>query len=251
MDGKANQIVNGGKLNLPILLLNIIFLAIGSCSGRMLMRLYFIQGGKRVWLSSWLQTGGWSVNFIPLLITYLLRRRKEGPAAKLVFMAGPMFIPATVIGVLFGLSNYLYTYGVSRLPLSTLTLVAASHLIFTSVFAFVLVKHKFTPYSLNAVVMLTVGAGVLALHMSTDRPKGESSKEYYLGFFMTVAAAVVGGFLMPFMELTYKKAKQAVTYTLVLEMQLVTSFIATVVCTIGMVINNDFKVPLSLSHMEL
>lgn len=242
MEEEANKKVNGNKRNLHLLLLNTIFLAIGACGGPMVMRLYFIHGGKRVWLLSWLQTGGWPINLIPLVITYIHRRHREGSsAAKLVFMGRPMFMAATIIGVVCGFCNYLYGYGIAHLPLSTFTLIAASHLTFTAVFAFVLVKQKFSPYSINAVVMLTTGAGVLALHTSSDRPKGESSKEYYLGFFLALAWAVVGGFVFPFLELSYKKARQAVTYTLVLEIQLVSCFFATVVCTIGMAINNDFK----------
>ncbi|KAH7847494.1 hypothetical protein Vadar_026780 [Vaccinium darrowii] len=236
MEEKANK-----KLKRAILIVNVTLLAIGVCGGPMVMRLYFIHGGDRVWLSSWLQTGGWPLNFIPLLATYLLRRRKEGPAAKLVFMGRRLFIGAAVVGVLSGFDNYFYAYGVARLPVSTSSLLAATHLTFIALFAFVLVKQKFTPYSINAVVLLTVGAGVLALHTSADRPKGESSKKYYMGFFMTIAAAVLYGFILPFMELTYKKARQAVTYTLVLEFQLVMSSIATLVCTIGMIVNNDFK----------
>ncbi|KAH7847814.1 hypothetical protein Vadar_030518 [Vaccinium darrowii] len=224
-----------------LLLLNAIFLVIGGCGGPMVMRLYFIHGGNRVWLSSCLETAGWPVNFIPLLVAYLHRRSKDSPAAKLVFMRGPVFVASTVIGVLTGLDDYLYAYGVARLPVSTSSLVIASQLGFTALFAFILVKQKFTPYLINAVVLLTVGTGILAFHTSSDRPEGESNKKYYLGFFMTVAAAVLYGFVLPLVELTYKKARQAVTYTLVLEMQLVMSFFATVFCTIGMVINNDFK----------
>ncbi|KAF7139169.1 hypothetical protein RHSIM_Rhsim07G0208200 [Rhododendron simsii] len=202
-----------------LLLLNAIFLTIGTCGGPMVMRLYFIQGGNRVWLSSWLQVGGWPINFVPLLVTYFLRRRKEGPAAKLYFMGRPVFVAATVIGFLTGLDDYLYTYGFARLPVSTSSLVIASQLAFTAIFAFLLVKQKFTPYSINAIALLTIGAGVLALHTSSDRPEGESSKEYFMGFFMTVAAAVLYGFILPLVEMTYKKARQALTYTLVLEIQ--------------------------------
>ncbi|KAF7138172.1 hypothetical protein RHSIM_Rhsim07G0207500 [Rhododendron simsii] len=230
-----------------LLLLNAIILTIGGCGGPMVMRLYFLHGGNRVWLSSWLETGGWPINFIPLLVTYLNRRHKEGPAAKLIFMQGPLFFASILIGVLTGLDDYLYAYGLDRLPVSTSTLVIASQLAFTALFAFILVKQKFTLYSIIAIVLLTVGAGILAIHTSRDRPEGESSKEYYMGFIMTVAASVLYGFVLPLIELTYKKARQAITYALVLEIQLVMCFVATVFCTVGMVINKDFKVPLSLS----
>ncbi|KAL0415246.1 UNVERIFIED_CONTAM: Purine permease 3 [Sesamum latifolium] len=58
---------------------------------------------------------------------------------------------------------------------------------------------------------------------------------------MTVAAAVLYGLILPVVEYTYKKAKQPVTYTLVMEIQLVMCFFATVVCTGGMIINKDFQ----------
>ncbi|KAL6984053.1 hypothetical protein U1Q18_017428 [Sarracenia purpurea var. burkii] len=235
-----------------LLLLNGVLLAIGTCGVPLIMRLYFIHGGKRVWLLSWLQTGGWPVSLLPLAVAYHRRRRKEGSTAKLFFMKPPVFAAATVIGILIGVDDYLYAYGVSRLPVSTSTLIIASQLAFTALFAFLLVRQKFTPYSINAVALLTVGPGVLALHSSGDRPKGESNREYFLGFFLTVAAAVLYGFVMPLVELTYKRAKQAITYTLVLEIQLVMCFFATVLCTVGMVINNDFKaMPREARNFEL
>ncbi|GJV34575.1 purine permease 3-like protein [Tanacetum coccineum] len=113
--------------------------------------------------------------------------------------------------------------------------------LFTAFFAFLLVKQKFTPYTVNAVVLLTAGAAVLALHTSSDRPNGESKAEYFKGFFLTVAAAALYGFVLPLVELTYNKAKQAITYTLVLEIQMVVCLFATIFCSIGMIINNDFK----------
>lgn len=85
----------------------------------------------------------------------------------------------------------------------------------------------------------------MALHTGSDKPTGESSKEYMLGFVMTVAAAALYGLILPMVELTYKKAKQVITYTLVLEIQLVMGFFATLFCTVGMLINKDFQVVLS------
>lgn len=119
--GETDQTGNQKKkTKSALLLVNAICLAIGVCSGPMIMRLYFIHGGKRVWLSSWLESGGWPINFILLLLTYLHRRHKQGPsAAKLVFMGGRLFTGAAITGVLCGADYFLYAYGVSRLPIST------------------------------------------------------------------------------------------------------------------------------------
>ena len=229
-------------MNKVLLILSCILLSIGNCGGPLIMRLYFIHGGKRVWLSSWLETGGWPIILFPLIITYFNRRAKQGTSTKLFFMKPPLFIASAVIGIITGLDDYLYAYGVARLPVSTSSLIIASQLAFTAAFAFLLVKQKFTSYSINAVVLLTIGAGVLALHTSNDRPNGESNKEYFAGFFMTLGASALYGFVLPLVELTYKKAKQAITYSLVMEIQMVMSLFATLFCTIGMLINKDFQV---------
>lgn len=118
---------------------------------------------------------------------------------------------------------------------------------FIAGFAYLLVKQKFNSFSVNAVVLLTIGSGVLALHTNSDRPEGESKGEYILGFIMTLGAAALYGFILPLIELMYQKAKQVVDYPLVMEIQMVSSLFATLLCTVGMLINNDFNVCLFLS----
>ncbi|KAL0327804.1 UNVERIFIED_CONTAM: Purine permease 3 [Sesamum angustifolium] len=216
------------------LIINCIILAIGNCGGSLIMCLYFIHDGKRIWFSNW------PVILIPLIVSYT-RRRRANPRAKLILMKPRLFVAAAVIGILTGFDNYLYAYGVAKLPFSTSALIIASQLAFTAVFAYLLVKQKLTAYWINAVVLLTVGAAVLGLHTSGDRPDGESNKEYLTGFFMTVAAAVLYGLILPMVEYTYKKAKQPVTYTLVMEIQLVMCFLANDCVHGGMLINKDFQ----------
>ncbi|KAL0319237.1 UNVERIFIED_CONTAM: Purine permease 3 [Sesamum angustifolium] len=155
-------------------IINCIILAIGNCGGPLIMRLYFLHGGKRIWFSSWLETGGWPVILIPLIVSYT-RRRRANPGAQLILMKPRLFVAAAVIGILTGFDDYLYAYGVAKLPVSTSALIIASQLAFTAVFAYFLVKQKFTAYSTNAVVLLTVGA-VLGLHTSGDRPEGSRTR---------------------------------------------------------------------------
>ncbi|KAH0893663.1 hypothetical protein HID58_056092 [Brassica napus] len=105
-----------------------------------------------------------------------------------------------------------------------------------------MVKQKFTPFSINAVVLLTVGIVVLALHSDGDKPANETHKEYVVGFLMTVIAAVLYAFILPLVEFTYKKARQEITFPLVLEIQMVMCIAATCFCVVGMIIDGDFKV---------
>ncbi|MFS7913098.1 putative purine permease, plant [Helianthus anomalus] len=167
------------------------------------MRLYFVHGGNRVWLSSVLQTAGFPFIIAVLIVLYFWRsavaKKQNNKTTKLFYMHPRLFLAAVFIGLITGLDNYMYAYGVARLPVHT--------------------------NSVNAAVLLTVGTGVLALHASSDRPEGESKKEYTMGFVMTLMAALVYGFLLPLIELTYNKAQQEITYTLVLEIQMVLSFV--------------------------
>ncbi|KAE9589864.1 hypothetical protein Lal_00023510 [Lupinus albus] len=231
-----------------LLIVNIIILAIGVCGGPLILRLYFIHGGNRVWLSSTLQTAGFPIILVPLTITYIIRRRNFSSATttndkkpKMINMKLPLFLASSFVGLLLGVDDYLYSYGVARLPVSTSALIIASQLAFTAIFAFFMVKQKFTAFSINAVFLLTLASGVLALHSSGDRPEGETSKEYLMGFIMTLLAAALYGFVLPLVELVYKKTKQEITFGVVLEIQFVMSLAATIFCVIGMSINHDFQ----------
>ncbi|KAL0421779.1 UNVERIFIED_CONTAM: Purine permease 3 [Sesamum latifolium] len=233
-----------------LLLLNCLLLIVGNCGGPLILRLYFIKGGKRIWLSSLLQTAGFPVILIPLTIAYACRRRSA--STRLVFMNRRVFLASVIIGVIAGGANYFYSYGLAQLPVSTSSLIVATQLAFTAAFAFLLVRQRFTAYSVNAVVLLTVGAAVLGINSSGDRPAGVTGKEYALGFALTVAGAALGGFMLPLVELTYAKAKQAVTYTLVLEIQMMMCVFATAFCSVGMLINNDFQaIPREAKQYEL
>ncbi|KAE8669478.1 Purine permease 2 [Hibiscus syriacus] len=228
----------------PLLVINCIILSIGNCGGPLIARLYFIHGGNRVWFSSWLQSVGCPIILLLIACAYMYRSRTSESTSenKLFYMKPPLFIASAFIGILTGLDNYFYAYGLSRLPVSTSSLIIASELAFTAGFAFLLVKQKFSAYSINAVFLLTIGAGVLALHSSSDRPENESNREYVLGFLITIAASALYGFILPLVELTYKKANQEISYALVMEIQMVMCLFATGFCTVGMLVNNDFKV---------
>ncbi|KAG2327859.1 hypothetical protein Bca52824_010587 [Brassica carinata] len=234
------------KMKTVLVIINCIILAIGNCGGPLMTRLYYRNGGKRIWFSSFLQTSGCPVLLLPLLFSFLSRHRKqeedqEEAKTTLILMKHPLFFASVLFGLLIGFDNYLYAYGLAYLPVSTSSLIISSQLAFTALFAFFMVKQRFTPFTINAVVLLTLGAGSLALHADGDKLAKETHKEYIIGFLMTVAAAVLYAFVLPLVELTYKKASQRISYTLVLEMQMVLCLVATCFCLVGMLADGDFK----------
>lgn len=164
-------------------------------------------------------------------------------------MTGRAAAACVALGVVSGLDAYMYAYGSASLPLSTSSLLISTQLAFTAAFAFLMVKQRFTPYSINAVVLLVMGPVVLGLQASGDRPAMESRRRYYLGFFVMIGAAALYGLLMPLIELTRLRMKRKVTYVLVLEMQVVMAASCSAFCVVAMLINKDFQAisPLSLS----
>nr|QWY12816.1 purine uptake permease-like transporter 1 [Atropa belladonna] len=224
-----------------ILVLNCITLGIGYCGGPLISRLYFLHGGRRIWLSSWLACIGWPIFLIVLIIAYFFRRKTQGSDIKFLIVTRQEFTTSAALGILVGLGGYLYAWGPAKLPVSTSTVVYAAQLGFTVVFAFLIVKQKLTAYSANAVVLLIVGAGTLALRADSDRPSGESTKQYVLGFVMTLLAAASTGLALPLLELIYMKAQKTVTYTMVLEIQMILNIFGSAFCTVGMIVNKDFQ----------
>ncbi|OIW12271.1 hypothetical protein TanjilG_06060 [Lupinus angustifolius] len=237
-------------------------LALGTSGGPLILRLYYIHGGKRIWLSSFLQTAGFPISLLPFSIFSIIRRRRllvagdnnnNSSAKQTMFTMKPLYLIAfAAIGLLYGVDNILYCYGLDRLPVSTASLVTATQLGFTAIMAFFIVRQKFSAYSVNAVVLLTIGAGVLALHGGGDRVGGESSKQYVMGFVMSLMAAAMFGVIMPLLEFLYSKMKGTITYSVMMESQLVIGVFATLFSVVGMIINNDFKeIPKEAKQFEL
>ncbi|XP_043713762.1 purine permease 1-like [Telopea speciosissima] len=216
--------------------------AIGSIGGPFLMRLYFMHGGKHKWLSSWLQNVGFPFFLGPLLFFNFKQLLRTGSTPTAFFMDSMLFASSAGLGVIMGLGSYLYSAGLFYILVSTSGLLTSTQLAFTALFAFLLVKQKLTFYSINSVVLMTLGSIVLAFHSCGDRPPEVPNSEYFLGFFFTLAGAVLLGLFFPLVELAYGKISKPITFAVVLQFRFITSLSATIFCPIGMIINNDFDV---------
>lgn len=223
-----------------LLFLNFTFMVIGAIGSPLLSRLYFVHGGNRKWLQSWLQTAGFPIYLIPLSVLYIRSPNRRPPAE---FLAEPKLLVASAgLGQIFGLGCYLYALGLSFLPVSTSSLLLATQLAFNALFALIIVRQRFTAYSINAILLMILGSIILGIRKSGDRPPNVSNGQYLLGFLVTLGASALLGLLLPCTELAYTKgSSKAITYQVVLQFQLGVAFFATVFSTVGMLINKDFK----------
>ncbi|KAI3992474.1 hypothetical protein MKX01_022565 [Papaver californicum] len=205
-----------------LLLLSCICSFIGVTGGPLLLRLYFLHGGSRKWLSSWLQMAGFPILIIPLTILYA-RRDQSLPNIEF-FASRKLLFYTSLIGLVQGTDNFMYCYGLSFLPVTTSSLLVTTQLASTSFISNFWVKQKFTPYSINAIVVIIRGSILLGIRRAGDRPPGVTNSQYLLGFFI----------------IAYAKANQGMTYTISLQFQVCLAFFATLICTIGSLINKDF-----------
>ncbi|KAF7065942.1 hypothetical protein CFC21_072007 [Triticum aestivum] len=233
----------------PVVVVNFLLMAVGTVCGPLLFRAYFLHGGTRKWLTCLLQTAAWPLLLPPLCVSFFSRRRRQREesateAAPLSLMSGTLLAATVAIGLVIGLIDFLYAYGLAYLPVSTTSILVSTQLAFTAVFVLVVVRHRFTAFSVNAVVLIVVGAAMLGLNGGGDRPAGVSRAQYYAGFAMTLGSAALYGLVLPLMELSQAqhaaRAGAAVTYTLVLEIQMVIGITATAFSAVGMLVNREF-----------
>ncbi|MCL7031136.1 hypothetical protein MKW94_017198 [Papaver nudicaule] len=226
----------------------------GVIGGPLLMRLYYLHGGNRKWLSSFVQTAGFPVLIFPLIFLYSKSKASEkiNGQSSSFFMEPKLFLWSAMIGILLGFNNFMYALGLSYLPVSTSTILFATQLGFTAFFAWLIVKQKFTSFIINAVVVMTLGSVLLGINTDGDRPIGVSKSQYLLGFLLTLAAAVLTGVTMPLIELSFSKATRNITYSTLLQFQITNGLIASCVSVIGMLINKDFQaIPREADEFEL
>ncbi|RZC84739.1 hypothetical protein C5167_047523 [Papaver somniferum] len=240
--------------NWLLIIINCALVFCGVIGGPLLMRLYYLHGGSRKWLSSFLQTAGFPVLIFPLIFLYIKPKlsTQNNDQSSSFFMEPKLFLWSAIVGIVFGVSNFMYALGLSYLPVSTSTILFATQLCFTAIFAWLIVKQKFTAFIINAVIVMTLGSILLGINTNGDRPIGVSKTQYLIGFLMTLAAAALTGLGTPFVELSFIKATRNITYPTLLQFQVILCLFGTCLNVIGMLINKDFQaIPREADMFEL
>lgn len=223
------------KNDLLVVFINYACLIIGSVSAALLAKFYFIHHGSSRWVSTWIQTAGFPLLLLPTFLPYYLFRSTARPPFS-GFTTRLTSLSVFVGIFLFG-SNFLFSWGTSYLPVSTSSLVLSSQLAFNLIFSVVMVKQKVTFANLNCVILLTLSSVLLALSSSSDRPPGLTHRDYLIGFLATLGAGLTFAVYLPLMEMIFRKVY---CYAMVVEMQLLTGFVATVLATVGMAAGGGF-----------
>nr|CAB3496843.1 unnamed protein product [Digitaria exilis] len=228
----------------PPVVFSAFFVLLGA-PGTLLLRLYFVHGGRRLWLSTLIQVSGWPLLLPPLCVSLLLRRGRAAAGDHLL----PHRITAAIaaLGGAFVVACFAYSLGSQAVPLSTSSLLQTIQLTSTAFSAFLFAGLRFTPFSVNAIVLLTVGSAVLGVGPSSEKTAGEGSTAYWTGFFECMASAALLGFVLPLVEVAMSKygrrtAREAPpSYATVMQIQVVMGVTGTAVCLVGMAVTEDFQ----------
>ncbi|KAJ6971876.1 hypothetical protein D5086_025615 [Populus alba] len=219
--------------------INVFFLVAGQSAAVLLGRFYYDQGGNSKWIATVIQTAGFPILFIPL---FLLPSDKE-PLASYTSSPSVRTLASIylVLGVIIAGDNYLYSLGLSYLSASTYSLICASQLAFNAVFSYFINSQKFTALILNSVIILSFSSALIAVNDDSGGPSGVSKWKYFLGFLVTLGASAVYSLLLSLMQLSFQKVIKKETFSVVLEMQIFTSLVATCVSVAGLFASGEWK----------
>ena len=82
---------------------------------------------------------------------------------------------------------------------------------------------------------------MLGIHSDSDMPKGVNTSKYIIGFICTVVASAMYGLILPSMQLVFNGVLRKETFAVVLEIQIFTSIVSTMVCIIGLFVGGEFR----------
>ncbi|XP_031114443.1 probable purine permease 11 isoform X2 [Ipomoea triloba] len=225
-----------------LLALNAVFLLVGQAAAIILGRIYYDKGGNSKWLATLVQTAGFPILFIPY---FLIPSPKELSDSSNRPPPPPSIIKVTVIyfflGALIAGDNMLYSIALLYLSASTYSLICATQLVFNAIFSFFINSQKFTSLIFNSVIALTLSAALLAINEDSDKPPGVTSWKYILGIIAATVASALYSLILSLMQLSFQKVIKKETFSVVLEMQIYTSVVATGISVIGLFASGEWR----------
>lgn len=220
------------------------FVLSGQSTATLLGRLYYDKGGNSKWMATIVQSAGFPILLLPLSFFFSPTNPTINPSHS--NSANP---PSTStiaftyvsLGLLLAGDNLMYSYGLLYLPVSTYSLICASQLAFNAFFSFFLNSQKFTPYIINSLVLLTISTTLLVIGADSEDPTEHTEREYAIGFLCTLGASAAYSLWLSLTQLSFQKVLKRETFSVVLEMTIYLSLVATCVTVVGLFASGEWK----------
>ncbi|XP_059456204.1 uncharacterized protein LOC132185427 isoform X2 [Corylus avellana] len=218
--------------------LNIFFLAVGQSTVVLNGRFYHDQGGNGKWMATLVQTAAFPILFIPLFLIPSSQQPSTSLAPPSIKILALIYFS---LGVLISGDNMMYSVGLLYLPASTYSLICVSQLAFNVVFSYFINSQRFTASVVNSVVVLSLSAALIAVNDDSEGPSGISRWKYIIGLLCTLGGSALYSLLHSLMQLSFQKILKRETFSVVLEMQIYTSLVATCVSIVGLFASGEWK----------
>ncbi|XP_009360855.2 purine permease 21-like [Pyrus x bretschneideri] len=219
----------------------------GQSVATFLGKQYYDKGAKSNWLATVVQLCGFPI----MLPYYFIPASRNNPTPK--GSPIPSKPPSTKVlasvyvslGLLIALDCYLYSVGLSYLPVSTYSLICASQLAFNALFSFFLNAQKFTAYIVNSLVLLTISSTLLAFQGEDDSGgddrRGGSKVKYAIGFLCTLGASAGYGLTLSLTQLAFKRVIKRETFRELVGMIVYPNMVATCFTVVGLFASGEWK----------
>ncbi|KAI3719359.1 hypothetical protein L6452_20256 [Arctium lappa] len=218
-----------------LVFVNICFLLIGQGSAILLLRFYYDQGGHSKWTGTLAQNAGFPILFIPFILFPSIKE----PSNKSRMI---VWLVSFGLGALIASDNLLYSVGLAYLSHSSYLLICATQLTFSAIISFFMNSQKFTILILNSIVVLSLSASLAAVSDSSAKHPGVNRTKYALGVVSTLAASVFYALLLSVTQLSLQKVIKKETFSVVLELQIRTSIVASCLSIVGLFASGEWRI---------
>ncbi|PSS08120.1 Purine permease [Actinidia chinensis var. chinensis] len=123
----------------------------------------------------------------------------------------------------------------------TASLLAASSLVFSALFGYLIVKNEINASTINAIMIITAAMAIIGLDSDSDRYGNVTNRQYILGFVWDIMGSVLHGLIFALSELVFVKLLGRRSFHVVLEQQVMVSLFAFIFTIIGLIVNHDFQ----------
>ncbi|OIW07365.1 hypothetical protein TanjilG_10200 [Lupinus angustifolius] len=215
----------------------IVLLIVGQSGAVILGRFYYDQGGNSTWMATLVQTVAFPLLYIPFFFIPSPPEASTSSAPPSIKVIASIYF---ALGLLLAANNMMYSVGLLYLSASTYSLICASQLAFNAVFSYFINSEKFSAFIINSAVIVTFSSALLAVNDDSGGPSAVSEGKHIIGVLCTVGASAVYSLLLSLMQLTFQKVLKKETFSVVLEMQIYTSLVATCACVIGLFASGEW-----------
>ncbi|VYS49381.1 unnamed protein product [Arabidopsis thaliana] len=232
----------------------IFLVLLGDSLVMLLLNFFYVQDNREdsdqdlqyrgTWLQALVQNAAFPL-LIPLFFIFPSPKQNQ-ETTNTRFLSFRLILLYISLGVLVAAHSKLFALGKLYANFGVFTLISATQLIFTAIFAAIINRFKFTRW-----IILSIIGSILIYVFGSPEFGGEpdENEEFYsIQAWLTFAASVAFALSLCLFQLCFEKVLVKTkrygnkkVFRMVLEMQICVSFVATVVCLVGLFASGENK----------